>query len=577
MTAGNGREVHRPPPTSREDLDGALEELSTRKGEWVRLPIGERLAMVRRLKKDFLGVQDRWSQLSVVAHGVEDRLLANDREWIDIALINRTHSVLERSLRDIMKHGRPRVAGGYTTRADGVVVAHVYPDSRAHRMLYQGTTMEVWLEPGVTLEQAREQQAFQFRDGDREGRTALVLGAGNASTLLTSDTFHKMFHDLRVAVLKMNPVNSYLGPLLEEAYKVLIDRGYLRIVYGGPEEGRYLVDHPLVDEVHMTGSDRTFEAVVFGPGEEGAKRKAEGRPIVDKPVDGELGCITPWIVVPGEWSHEVVVEQSAKMAYWMMRNEGYLCFAPRVLVMWDRWPQREAFVKGMVDALSKVEPIKAYYPGSAETQREFVRAHPEALQIGGGTEDHIPWTVICDVPPGEGGDICFSRESFSGMVAETVLGGDDAPEFLARTVSWLNDHVWGTLSATLLVSEEDRVDPVIGPAVERAVADLRYGTVGINASAVFGIATQVAPWGGYPGSSITDIQSGNAKVANLLMLRRPVKTVIRAPFHLNPNPFDGTSEDLDVFGRKLAAFEANPSMLRLFGLYGAAKRSTPKL
>jgi len=576
MSEGKGVEVIRPPPTKAEDIDRALEELAARKTEWVDLPIKQRLVMVRRIKKDFLGVQERWSQLSMAARGPEERSLGNDREWIDIALINRAHSVIVRTLREIMKHRRPRVAGGHTTRPDGQVVAHVYPDSRAHKILYQGTTMEVWLEPGVTLERAEEQQALRYSDGRGEGRTALVLGAGNASTLLTSDTFHKMFHDLRVVILKMNPVNSYLGPLLEEAYRVLIDHGYLRIVYGGPEEGRYLADHPLVDEVHMTGSDRTFEAVVFGPGEEGALRKAEGRPVLDKPVGGELGCITPWIIVPGDWSQDMVADQSAKMAFWMMRNEGYLCFAPRVLVMWDRWPHRDAFVKGLVDALSRVEPIGAYYPGSAETQKDFVRAHPDAIQIGGGREDRVPWTVICDVPPGEGEDICFSRESFSGMVAETALGGADTPEFLARTVSWLNEHVWGTLSATLVVNEEDLADPVIGPAVERTVADLRYGTVGINATGVWGIATQVAPWGGFPGSTITDIQSGNAKVANLLMLHRPQKTVIRAPFHLDPYPFFGTAEDLHVFGRKLAAFEHSPSMLRLLGLFKAAKRSTPE-
>jgi len=576
MTSGKGLEVIRPPPTSREDLDRALEELAVHKQEWVDLPIAERLVMVKWVQKRFQGIQERWSQLSVEARGVEDRRLANDREWIDIALINRTHFVLKRSLRDIMGHGRPKVAGGLSTRPDGRVVAHVYPDSRAHKMLYQGTTMEVWLEPGVTLAEAKEQQAKQYRDGKREGGTALVLGAGNASTLLTSDTFHKMFHDLRVVVLKMNPVNSYLGPLLEEAYRGFIDRGFLRIVYGGPEEGRYLADHPLVDEVHMTGSDRTFEAVVFGPGEEGAQRKAEDRPLLNKPVDGELGCITPWIIVPGDWSLEVVAEQSAKMAFWMMRNEGYLCFAPRVVVMWDRWPLREAFVEGLVDALSQVEPIRAWYPGSAETQRDFVSAHPDAIQIGGGRKDCVPWTVIRNVPPGDGEEICFTRESFSGMVAETVLGGEDVPGFLGEAVSWLNDHVWGTLSATLVVCEDDLTDPVKVSAVERAVADLRYGTIGINATGVWGIATQVAPWGGYPGSKMTDIQSGNAKVANLLFLHRPQKTVIRAPFRLDPYPFMGTAEDLHVFGQKLAAFEHSPSMLRLPGLYKSAKRSTPK-
>lgn len=569
-------EVVRHPPTPREDLDRALEELSAHKGEWANLPIDDRLALVQRLRKDFLGVQQRWSDLSVAAKGVGDRTLSNDREWLDIALATRAHTVTARSLRDIKRYGQPKVAAGYSTREGGQVVAHVYPDSRAHGALYRGTSMEVWLEPGVTLEEAKGRQAERYRAGQGEVGTALVLGAGNASALQTSDIFHKMFHDLRVVIIKMNPVISYLGSLLEEAYRGLVERGFFRVVYGGAEEGRYLADHPLVDEVHMTGSDRTYEVVVFGPGEEGTRRKSEGRPIVTKPVDGELGCITPWIIVPGDWSSEMVKEQSSKMAFWMMRNEGYLCFAPRVLVLWDRWPLIDAFLEGLVDALSKVEPIKAYYPGSAEKQREFVATHPGAIQIGGGSDDHVPWTVIRDVPQDAHDDICFTKESFSGMVAETTLGGDDAAAFLAEAVAWLSDHVWGTLSATIVVSEQDQADPVTGPAVDRAVEDLRYGTVALNVSGVWGIATQIAPWGGFPGSPQTDIQSGNAKVANLLMLHRPQKTVIRSPFHMDPYPFMGTAEDLHVFSRRMAAFEHNPSMLKLIGLYTSAKRSTPK-
>ncbi len=567
-------EVHRPPPTPKEDLDKALEAVTAHKQEWVDLPLGERLDLVRRARKDFRGVQQRWSDLSVAAKGIDERTLGNDREWIEIATINRTHFVVERALRDIQRYGRPKVPGGYSTLPNGQVVAHTYPDSTAHRYLFQGTTEEVWLEPGVTVQEAKARQAIAYKGGVKEGRLALVLGAGNASTLLTSDLFHVMFHDLRAVVLKMNPVNSYLGTLLEEAYRGLIDRGFLRIVHGGAEEGRYLVDHELVDQVHMTGSDKTFEAVVFGPGEEGARRKSEGAPLVDKPVSGELGCITPWVIVPGEWSQKEIEVQAAKLAFWMMRHEGYICFAPRVLVVHKQWRHRDAFLEALIDALSRVEPIMAYYPGSLETQQTFVEAHPNAVQIGGGLEDRVPWTVIRDVDPTNADDICFRRESFSGMVAETALDATSVPEYLARTVEFLNGTVWGTLSATLVVSPESMADPATGEAVERAIADLRYGSVALNGTAVWGFYSMVTPWGAFPGSDIDDIQSGRGKVANFLMLHRPEKSVIRVPFHMDPYPFLGTARDLHVFSRKLARFEERPSMLKVLGLYPSARRSS---
>jgi hypothetical protein len=54
-----------------------------------------------------------------------------------------------------------------------------------------------------------------------------------------------------------------------------------------------------VDEIHLTGSDKTFKAIVFGSGVEGAERKAKKKPLIIKPVTGELSNITPIIIVPG--------------------------------------------------------------------------------------------------------------------------------------------------------------------------------------------------------------------------------------------------------------------------------------
>jgi acyl-CoA reductase-like NAD-dependent aldehyde dehydrogenase len=564
---------HRPEPTSREDLDRALDELQAHKAEWVSLPIGDRIAIVEEVRRDFPRTWDRWVAWSLAAKGTAERTLGNDREWLELAPINRIHTKVLTALRDIRDHGKPVVPGGYRVLPNGQVAARVYPDSRAHGMAFKGIEIDVWLEAGVTLDEARRRQAAAYNDGAQVGKVALVLGAGNAASLPPSDTFHKLFHDLSVVALKMNPVNSYLGPLLEEAYGALVRRGFLRIVYGGADEGTYLVSNPKVDEVHMTGSDRTFEAVVFGPGDEGRQRKAERTPLVDKPVEGELGCITPWVVVPGEWSEVDIRDQASRMAFWMMRHEGYLCFAPRILVLHRQWALREAFIQALVDALSQVEPIKAYYPGSAETQRTFVAAHPEAVQIGGGDGDHVPWTVIRDLDPTAEGDICYRRESFSGMCGEVSLEAETVPDYIDQAVAFLNDTVWGTLSATLVVSEESLADPETGEAVERAIADLRYGTVALNGPGTWGFYTMIAPWGGFPGSDISDIQSGVGRVANFLMLHRPEKTVMRAPFTRKPYPFVATAKDLQVFSKRLAEFETAPSFWKLPGLYMSAKRT----
>jgi acyl-CoA reductase-like NAD-dependent aldehyde dehydrogenase len=554
-------------------LDAALEVLSHNSRVWVDLPLKERIEILEQVHNAFPTVWERWVDYSVEAKGIAHRKIGNDREWLELATISRMHTTVLQALRDIESSGSPQFPGGYRILPNGQVGARVYPDSLTRSLMFRGVEIDVWLKPEVTLEEARSRQAWAYKESPHEGKVALVLGAGNASPLPPSDTFHKLFHDLCVVVLKMNPVNSYLGPLLEEAYQGLIGRGFLRIVYGGAEEGNYLVHNNLVDEVHMTGSDRTFDAIVFGPGDEGRERKASGNPLVNKPVKGELGCITPWIVVPGEWKESDIQEQAAKMAFWMMRHEGYICFAPRILVLHKEWAHREAFLQALIDALSKVEPIMAYYPGSAETQKIFVEAHPEAIQLGGGSEEHVPWTVIPDLDPNASDDICFRRESFSGLCGEVSLEANSVPEFLNRAVNFLNDTVWGTLSATLVVSQESLADPPIARAVEGAISDLRYGTIALNSPGTWGFYQMNAPWGGYPGSDINDIQSGNSFVANFLMLHEPEKTVVRAPFHMQPYPFVGTAKDLDVFCQKLAEFEIKPSFAKLPGLFLSALRT----
>lgn len=569
----HNNDLYRPPPSSKEELDQALKLISAHRQDWVDLSIEERIVLLEQVRKDFQGVWERWVHYSVAAKGIAERKTGNDWEWLEIAPINRLHTMILRSLRAIREGRKPRVAGGYRQLPGDQVAARVYPDSLAHSLAFRDLTMDVWLEPGVTLEEACAKQASQYYETDRQGRVALVLGAGNASSLPTSDTFHKLFIDLRVVLLKMNPVNSYIGPLMEEGYRALIDRGFLRIVYGGAEEGDYLVHHNLVDEVHMTGSDRTFDAIVFGPGEQGRQRKAAGTPLVTKPVQGELGCITPWIIVPGAWSEEQVEHQAARMAFWMMRHEGYLCFAPRILVLHRAWSQRQAFLDAVLRALSEVAPIKAYYPGSAETQKTFVRAHPEAIEIGGDLEDHVPWTLVPDLDPATHDDICFRRESFSGLCGEVTLDASSVPNFLDQAVEFLNNTVWGTLSATMVVSEQSLSDPRIEAAVERAIENLRYGTVALNGPGTLGFYTMIAPWGGYPGSTIEDIQSGTCRVANALMLHRPQKTVVRAPFHWWPYPFLGTAQNLHIFSRKLAEFETDTALRRLPGLFWSAIRT----
>jgi hypothetical protein len=239
----------------------------------------------------------------------------------------------------------------------------VFPRDRFDRLFYPGVTIDVWLET--------PEPAYAPRDPD--GAVVLVLGAGNVASIGLMDLLYKLFVEDHVVVLKMHPINDYVGPHAERAFAPLIDAGCLRIVYG------------------------------------------------------------------------------------------------------------------------------------------------------------------------------------------------DA------AVRFCNEHVAGTLSAVILADPRSRAR--LGAGFDRAVADLRYGTVAINQWSAMSYALAVAPWGAYPGHTRDAIGSGIGVVHNTQMLDRAVKSVLDAPLTTRPKPaWFVTHRRAHIVARRLARFEASPSWWRVPGIAIAAYR-----
>jgi hypothetical protein len=140
---------------------------------------------------------------------------------------------------------------------------------------------------------------------------------------------------------------------------------------------------------------------------------------------------------------------------------------------------------------------------------------------------------------------------------------------LEKVVPFANDVCWGTLSCTLLV--DPRTQRALGPAVERALADLRFGGIGLNVwpGVIYGLV--VTSWGAFPGHSPKDIQSGAGVVHNTYLLDHPQKSIVRAPFVMKPTPaWFADHKNLANLGRNLTRYESNPSWGGLFNVALAA-------
>ena len=333
-----------------ETMDAAIQVLQDHKKDWVVFTLRERVALIDELIQDFFAISQRWVDAGQKAKGTAK--IAPGEEWLaGVYPVIKNLRQLRQSLLDIEISGHPKIPGEVKTLANGQVVAPVFPLTTYDRIVFTGVTAEIWMEPGVTAEDLPQTQATLYKDTRHDGKVALVLGAGNVASIGPMDIFNKLFLEDQVVIIKMNPVNAYIGPLIEEAFHSLVEKGFLRVVYGGAAEGAYLCNHAGVDEIHITGSDKTFDAIVFGTGAEGAARKAENRPLLTKRITGELGNVSPVIVVPGEWSNSDLAYQAEHIVSMLTNNAGFNCNATRVVIMHKQWAQREQLVQKICDVL----------------------------------------------------------------------------------------------------------------------------------------------------------------------------------------------------------------------------------
>jgi acyl-CoA reductase-like NAD-dependent aldehyde dehydrogenase len=549
--------------TTQEEMEHALQDLQAHKDEWVRVSVQQRIALLEQLISNFVAVAPRWVTASLEAKGMSADASIAGEEWMAGAWpVVKNLRLLRQALIDIETYGRPRIPGPVKTLPNQQVAAQVFPQTSYDRLFFSGISAEIWMQPGVSAETLPQTQAVCYQNKQHDGKVALVLGAGNVASIGPMDILYKLFVEDQVVMYKANPVNAYLGPLIAESFRALVEAGYLRLAYGGAAEGAYLCNQPSIDEIHITGSDKTFDAIVFGSGTEGAERKAHNQPLLSKRITGELGNVSPVIVVPGPWNEGDIAYQAEHIASMLTNNAGFNCNATRVIIQQASWSQREPLLQHIRQILTQVPARKAYYPGAQARQQAFVQAHPDAEQFGDvGSGEQLPWTLITGVDAQHRDDICFTTEAFCGLFAETALDVTDTAAYVERAVDFCNNQLWGSLNATILIHPTTLKDPAVAAALEQAVANLRYGSIGVNYWAGASFVLVATTWGAFPGHAINDIQSGTGVVHNTSMFAHAQKSVLRAPFRSMPKPpwFALQGRAASKLFPKMVAFEAAPS------------------
>jgi acyl-CoA reductase-like NAD-dependent aldehyde dehydrogenase len=481
-------------------------------------------------------------------------------EWIVGPLPTvRLCRLLGDSLEQIHRDGRPQLGTGGRIRLDGRVEIDGFPHGALDRIGFRGFRGSVMLAEGIDRAAARQRQAGFYHQRDPDGGVSLVLGAGNVSSIPAMDVLSKMFVEGWVCLLKMNPVNEWAGPILDRALAPLVSAGYLRIVYGGGTVGGYLVEHPDVDDVHITGSDHTHDRIVWGPpGPDHDRRRAVGQPRLPKPISSELGNISPVIIMPVDYRDDQLAFMAANLATMVSNNASFNCNAAKMVITARQWPQHDALWGLVARRLAATPARAAYYPGAFDRYQRLT-AGRDLLIPGRSGDGELPWTIIRGLDAGRP-DPLFTTEPFCGLVSDLVLPARDPIEFLSTATRFCNDTLWGTLNAALMVAPEAERDGTVLAAIDRAVADLRYGTVAINHWPALGYGVGTLPWGGHPSSTLRNIGSGLGWVHNSFMLEGIEKVVVRGPLVVRPQPlwFAGNPKAVAV-ARRMTEHESAPS------------------
>jgi len=566
--------VDTPAAEDTRRLDQELGKVRLASNEFAKLSLDARISLARSLQQGFLRVAARSVAVACKAKGILPNTPQEGEEWGSGPMpVVRHLRLIREQLTCIKEQGTTKI-GNVAARANGGLTVRVFPASTLDSLLLRNVAVDVHLQRHMTLDSMARSRAGFYKHPDHEGRTVLVLGAGNFASIPVMDVLTKMFNEGKACVLKMNPANAYLGPFIEEAFREAIDRGYLAVVYGGVAEGDYLVRHPQIDEIHITGSDRTYETIVWGPaGTEREKRMAENKPHLHKPISAELGSVSPIIIAPGPYTGSELAYIAEDIAGYFTMNSSFVCCAAKILVLPNKWSKREAFLKALTDILNKIPPRKAYYPGTAERFAAFVNGRSSIVRVGNAGDGMLPWTIVPGLDADNALEPLFTTESFCPVLGETAVGSEDLEGFLDSAVDFVNKRLWGTLTATLIVHPETTKMPGNAEAVERAIDRLQYGTVCVNAFPGMSFALVSPPWGAYPGSTALDIQSGQGWVNNTAMLEGIEKVVARFPFMSYPKPaYFPTHRTLHTLMRRMIELEENGSWLKAPAVIAAGLR-----
>lgn len=532
---------------------------------WGAVGIGAKVDLIKQVRGRIAAHARDWVDVCIAAKGLRTSAQRSEEVLAGPLGLSRYLMLLQQSLTSLLERGRIELPGAIHRFKDGGLAVPVFPARGVYDPLtFSGLKAEVWFSPPIELEAIHGDRLQQLLHPPDPAPHSVVLGAGNVAAIPVTDALSKLFQEGHVVTLKLNPVNDYLHDVFQRILQPVIEPGWLSVVTGGAEVGRSLVEADETDAVHITGAQSTHDAIVWGgDADEAAERKRRNEPRLTKTITSELGNVSPWVIVPGAYSQKELRMQAMNIVASLTNNAGFNCVTTRVIVTSKGWPQREKFLAMLQDALQQVPARKPYYPETVQRYEHFL-GEPASLNADGT----MPWRLLPDFPA-DSDSLLLREESFLPVSVEVGLKAESDVDFLRKVVSYCNEKLYGTLSVAVTVPSSFQRQH--RDLLQEQIRRLRYGSVCVNQwpGLVYGLMTP--PWGGAPGTTLQDVQSGQGSVHNLYFLDGFDKTVFTGPLCNWPKPVWFPSHHrAEQIGWKLVDLYTRPSPFKLPGLGLAA-------
>ncbi|WP_447500235.1 aldehyde dehydrogenase family protein [Acinetobacter oleivorans] len=550
-------------------LDIAIKNLTNGIANWAKLDLQERIALLKKTHISIANASEDWAKAAISAKGTP-KGSPEGEEWMSgpYATLSGFAAVID-SLEKLAK-GKSPLDGIKASKApNNRIKFKMLPTNFYELNLFHGFRADLWLEPNISEAEARANAGLGAKRLGQNGGVGLVLGAGNISAIGPLDMLYELVAHNRATILKLNPTFASLLDDYKQAFSPLIEANLLRIVNGGAETGAYLTDHLDIKHIHITGSALTHDKIVWG-----STTTKIGRPILNKPITSELGGVSPIIILPGKWSKADLRYQAENVVTQRTHNGGHNCIAGQAIILSKEWEQKDEFLAIVLEELEKASKRPTWYPGSEAKLAAAQIAYPNAKRRND--------TMLIEINEQTSKEL-FTTEYFAPVLGHIALDGTGI-SFFRNAVDFANNELDGSLGASIIVSPHDLKS--MGSAFENSLADLRYGTIGINVWSAIGFLIPSLSWGAFAGNTLENVGSGIGIVHNSHLVERTERSVIWGPFRPFPRSFINgeiafspkpawfvTARSAKDTAQKLTQFSIKPSVTKMLKIFVDAFRA----